>query len=138
MFVLAPTIGVLVLSFYDWNLLSDGRFVGLDNFAGSRHDKRLLGRVRVDRLHGIGHPRASTSLVGLLLAVLLETRMPRLLRGIFRLSFLFPFVVSATAVALIWRFLLNKDLGAGQLPAGDGCISTGSTGSAHRRSPRSR
>ena len=37
--------------------------------------------------------------------------MPRLLRGVFRLSFLFPFVVSSSAVALIWRFLLNKDLG---------------------------
>jgi multiple sugar transport system permease protein len=27
------------------------------------------------------------------------------------LSYLFPFVVSASAVALIWRFLLNKDFG---------------------------
>jgi multiple sugar transport system permease protein len=49
--------------------------------------------------------------IGLLLAVLLETRMPNWLRGLFRLSFLFPFVVSSSAVALIWRFLLNKDLG---------------------------
>ena len=41
-FVLAPTIGVLVLSFYDWNLLSDGEFVGFDNFSRLIHDKRLL------------------------------------------------------------------------------------------------
>jgi multiple sugar transport system permease protein len=37
--------------------------------------------------------------------------MPSAVRGAFRLSFLFPFVVSAAAVALIWRFLLNADLG---------------------------
>jgi multiple sugar transport system permease protein len=49
--------------------------------------------------------------IGLLLAVLLEMRMPRWLSGVFRLSFLFPFVVSSSAVALIWRFLFNKDLG---------------------------
>jgi multiple sugar transport system permease protein len=109
-FVLGPTVGVLVLSFYDWNLLSDGTFVGFDNFDRLLHDHRLLG------VYGSTTYMALVILVvnvvlGLLLAVLLETRMPRLLRGFFRLSFLFPFVVSASAVALIWRFLLNKDLG---------------------------
>src|SRR3954453_15395719 len=41
-FVLAPTAGVLYLSFYEWNLLSDGEFVGLDNFDRLLHDERLL------------------------------------------------------------------------------------------------
>jgi len=109
-FVLAPTLGVLYLSFYDWNLLSDGAYVGLDNFDRLIHDDRLLG------VYGSTAYMALVILMvnvvfGLLLAVLLETRMPRWLRGFFRLSFLFPFVVSASAVALIWRFLLNKDLG---------------------------
>jgi multiple sugar transport system permease protein len=110
LFVLAPTIGVLVLSFFDWNLLSDGTFIGFDNFARIGHDKRLLA------VYGSTTYIALVILVvnvvvGLLLAVLLEARMPRWLRAFFRLSFLFPFVVSASAVALIWRFLLNKDLG---------------------------
>ncbi|WP_433363593.1 carbohydrate ABC transporter permease [Actinoplanes sp. CA-142083] len=109
-FVLAPTLGVLYLSFYDWNLLSDGTFVGTDNFDKLIHDDRLL------HVYGSTAYMALVILivnlvVGLLLAVLLETRMPRWIRGFFRLSFLFPFVVSASAVALIWRFLLNKDLG---------------------------
>jgi len=109
-FVLAPTIGVLILAFYNWNLLSDGTFVGLDNIDRLIHDRRLLG------VYGSTTSMALVILVinvglGLLLAVLLETRMPRWVRGFFRLSMLFPFVVSAAAVALIWRFLLNKDLG---------------------------
>lgn len=109
-FVLAPTVGVLILSFSDWNLLSDGEFVGFDNFTRLFSDQRLLD------VYGSTAYMAVIILVinvvlGLLLAVLLEARMPRWLRGFFRLSFLFPFVVSASAVALIWRFLLNKDLG---------------------------
>src|SRR5512138_3357359 len=92
-FVLAPTAGVLYLSFYDWNLLSDGAYVGLDNFDRLIHDDRLLG------VYGSTAYMALVILMvnvvfGLLLAVLLETRMPRWLRGFFRLSFLFPFVVS--------------------------------------------
>jgi multiple sugar transport system permease protein len=109
-FVLAPTVGVLVLSFYDWNLLSDGTFVGLDNFDRLLHDERLRG-VYGSTAYMALVILAVNVVLGLVLAVLLETRMPRWLRGLFRLSFLFPFVVSASAVALIWRFLLNKDLG---------------------------
>ncbi|MCO8271704.1 sugar ABC transporter permease [Actinoplanes sp. TRM 88003] len=109
-FVLAPTAGVLYLSFYDWNLLSDGTFVGLDNFERLFTDERLL-RVYGSTVYMALAILAVNVVLGLLLAVLLETRMPRWLRGVFRLSFLFPFVVSAAAVALIWRFLLNKDLG---------------------------
>ncbi|MFF5077374.1 carbohydrate ABC transporter permease [Actinoplanes sp. NPDC000266] len=109
-FVLAPTAGVLYLSFFDWNLLSDGTFVGLDNFDRLLSDERLL-RVYGSTAYMALAILAVNVVLGLLLAVLLETRMPRWLRGFFRLSFLFPFVVSASAVALIWRFLLNKDLG---------------------------
>ncbi|MFI5889781.1 carbohydrate ABC transporter permease [Actinoplanes sp. NPDC051513] len=109
-FVLAPTAGVLYLSFYDWNLLSDGTFVGLDNFDRLVHDDRLL-HVYGSTAYMALVILAVNVVFGLLLAVLLETRMPRWVRGFFRLSFLFPFVVSASAVALIWRFLLNKDLG---------------------------
>jgi multiple sugar transport system permease protein len=110
LFVLAPTLGVIGLSFYNWNLLSDGTFVGFANFA------RLFSDTRLAAVYGSTTYMAVAILalnviVGLILAVLLETRMPNWVRGFFRLSFLFPFVVSSSAVALIWRFLLNKDLG---------------------------
>lgn len=110
LFVLAPAVGVLILSFYDWNLLSDGEFIGLDNFLRLFQDERLLAVYRATALMALAI-LAVNVVIGLLLAVLLETRMPRWVRAVFRLSFLFPFVVSSAAVALIWRFLLNKDLG---------------------------
>lgn len=110
LFVLVPTIGVFILAFVDWNLLGQASFAGLDNFETLFTDKRLL-RVYGSTIFMAVAVLAANIVIGLLLAVLLETRMPRFLRGFFRLSFLFPFVVSSSAVALIWRFLLNKDLG---------------------------
>jgi multiple sugar transport system permease protein len=109
-FVLAPSIAVAVLSLFRWNLLSDGTFIGFDNFVRLASDARLLDVYRSTTFMAIVI-LAVNIVIGLLLAVLLETRMPNWLRGFFRLSFLFPFVVSSSAVALIWRFLLNKDLG---------------------------
>ena len=110
LFVLAPALGVIGLSFFNWNLLSDGRFIGFDNFIRLFSDKRLADVYRSTAFMAAAILIINV-VVGLLLAVLLETKMPRFLRGFFRLSFLFPFVVSSSAVALIWRFLLNKDLG---------------------------
>lgn len=110
LFVLLPTAGVIGLSFFSWNLLSDGRFIGLDNYVKLFTDSRLLDVYRSTTFMALSI-LAVNIVVGLLLAVLLETRMPRWVRAFFRLSFLFPFVVSSSAVALIWRFLFNKDLG---------------------------
>lgn len=110
LFVVIPTVGVLVLSLFQWNLLSAGRFVGLENFAKLVTDQRLRSVYGSTAYMAVAILTINVGF-GLLLAVLLETKMPRWLRGAFRLSYLFPFVVSASAVALIWRFLLNKDLG---------------------------
>lgn len=110
LFVLAPAVGVLILALFSWNLLSEPTFVGLKNFVRLLHDARLLGVYRSTALMAAA-VLAVNIVLGLLLAVLLEVRMPSWLRGFFRLSFLFPFVVSSSAVALIWRFLLNKDFG---------------------------
>jgi multiple sugar transport system permease protein len=110
LFVLAPTIGVIALSFFRWNLLSDGSFIGFDNFTRLLGDARLVAVYRSTTTMALAILAINMTL-GLLLAVLLETRLPRIVRGFFRLSYIFPFIVSSSAVALIWRFLLNKDLG---------------------------
>ena len=111
LFVLVPTVGVLFLSLFDWNLISSGRFIGLANFGRLVADQRLRAVYGSTAFMAVAI-LAVNVVIGLVIAVLLETRMPRVLRAAFRLSYLFPFVVSASAVALIWRFLLNKDLGA--------------------------
>lgn len=110
LFVLTPTLAVFYLSFFDWNLLSDGTFVGANNFIRLFSDSRLAAVYGSTTFMALAI-LAINIVIGLILAVLLETKMPRFIRGFFRLSFLFPFVISSSAVALIWRFLLNKDLG---------------------------
>jgi multiple sugar transport system permease protein len=118
LFALIPTIGVVVLSTFSWNLLGAGSFIGLDNFGRLLADGRLWGVYRSTAYMAFA-VLAVNLLLGLLLAVLLESQMPRWVRGVFRLSFLFPFVVSSSAVALIWRFLLNRDLGLVNFWLGD-------------------
>lgn len=110
LFVVVPASGVFVLSLFDWNLLSAGTFVGTENFTRLAADERLRAVYGSTTYMAVAVLGINVG-IGLILAVLLETRMPRRLRNLFQLSYLFPFVVSASAVALIWRFLLNKDFG---------------------------
>jgi multiple sugar transport system permease protein len=109
-FVLGPMLGAVVLSLFKWNLLSSPTFVGLDNYFSLLRDGRLVVVYLVTTKMAVALVVINLTL-GLLLAVLLEGRMPGFLRSFFRLSYFFPFIVSASAVALIWRYLMNQDFG---------------------------
>lgn len=109
-FIVGPVIAAVVLSTYDWNLINPAEAVGLDNY------RKLLSDPRLATIYLTTFKIAVSTVVlklviGLLIAVMLEAKLHKTLRTFFRLSFFFPFVVPATAVALIWTFLLNKDLG---------------------------
>lgn len=109
-FVLGPMLAAVGLSFFKWGLLSSPEFAGLSNYT------LLLNDNRLGAIFGATLKIALTVVVlnvglGLLFGVLLEQKMPAILRQFFRLSYFFPFVVSVSAVALIWAFLMNRDLG---------------------------
>lgn len=109
-FVIGPMLAAIGLSLFQWNLIQPPEFIGLGNYQALLADARL-GRIYLTTF-GIASTIVVTQMVlGLAIAVLLDLKMPAFLRQFFRLAYFFPFVVSATAVALIWSFLLNKDLG---------------------------
>ncbi|MBC7217665.1 MAG: sugar ABC transporter permease [Candidatus Caldatribacterium sp.] len=50
-------------------------------------------------------------ILGLIIAVIIDQRANRFLKYFLRTAYFFPYVISATAVALVWHLLLNPDLG---------------------------
>ena len=51
------------------------------------------------------------SRIGLALAVLLNRRLPQLVRNVFRSIYFFPLLIAHTYVAVIWQFLYQRDTG---------------------------
>jgi multiple sugar transport system permease protein len=49
--------------------------------------------------------------IGLALAVLLNRRLPQLVRNVFRSIYFFPLLIAHTYVAVIWQFLYQRDTG---------------------------
>jgi multiple sugar transport system permease protein len=98
------------ISLFDWNMLTPPKFVGLANF------QHLFSDVRVGNVYLTTFKLAlmivpTNMLLGLGLAVLLDRKMPGLVRNFFKVSFFFPFVVSSVAVSIIWTFMFHRDLG---------------------------
>lgn len=109
-FVLGPSIAAAVLSLTRYDVISAPKFVGLDNYA------RLLGdeRLRHAYLNTLVYVVAAVILINglaLLLAVLINQRMPRVLSQVFRSLYFFPSLVALAYVSLIWQALFQKDTG---------------------------
>ena len=113
-FLLIPILASFALSFTSFgigNIQSWGtaEFVGLDNYSKLLHDDLFLKSVRNTAYFVVvGVP--FTVVGGLLLANALNQGIGRL-RGLFRVGYYMPVVTSIVAIAVIWRYLLEPDVG---------------------------
>lgn len=106
-FVVAPLVASLVVSFYDWGLLTGAHFVGLANYRklfGA--DANFFPVLRNTFVFAFVYTP-----LNLICATLLSTWINSGVYGrkIFRVLFLLPVITPAVANAEIWRFMLDSD-----------------------------
>lgn len=107
-FLLFPIGFSFVLSFQKWNGIMAADFVGLENYRTALRDpgfhNALLNTVLFTALTVI----ISTGL-GLGLALFLNT--VRVFKRFYRAVFFIPAIVSLVVVSLVWKLILNSDIG---------------------------
>lgn len=107
-FLLAPIVASLGLSFASWDLLTPPQFTGLSNFRRLSRDPEFWAALRHTLTFLAGYIPL-VMVLGLLVAVALNSRMPG--RSFFRAIYFLPVVTSWVAVALVWTWLLNPTYG---------------------------
>jgi multiple sugar transport system permease protein len=108
-FVFWPILQSFLLSLQAWRFGSDEvTWVGLENYTRLFGDARVLGAFR-NTLYYTAVTVPVTLLIALLVALALNERVPG--RGLLRGAFFLPVIASFAIVAIIWRFLLNPDIG---------------------------
>jgi ABC-type sugar transport system permease subunit len=113
-FLLVPILASLVLAFTSFGIgniqsWSSTEFVGLDNFAKLFEDDLFLKSVRNTAYFVVvGVPL--TVIASLLIAHALNQGIGKL-RTFFRVGFYLPVVTSIVAIAVIWRYVLEPDVG---------------------------
>lgn len=109
-FVAGPMLATLVISLMKYDLFSAPTFVGLKNF------QRILIDARLWKVFGNTATFAVFAVLGnvglgVILAVLLNRKMPRVLLYFYRAAYFFPSLIGLVFVAVVWQFLFQRDIG---------------------------
>jgi multiple sugar transport system permease protein len=97
------------LTFHQWSIIDPARpFVGLQNYRDMLDDASFARAVG-NTFYFTGLSVPLSMLLGLVVALLLN--LPLRARGLLRTLFFLPFVTPFVVVAIIWKWLYNGDFG---------------------------
>jgi len=109
-FVAGPMVAAFVFSFFRWDIFTPPEFIGLDNFRSLFRDPRFF-IVLKNTLVFVAAAVALLITIGLGIALMINCKIPSIVRYFFRTTYFFPVIISLASVSIIWQFLLNTDYG---------------------------
>jgi len=108
LFVAGPMLGALVLAFMQWDLFSTPRFTGLTNFRQLARDP--LVRISLWNTAFFTFISVPLNLMAALGTALLLNQRIRF-QSWFRTFFYLPSIMPAVAMAVLWFWIFNPDIG---------------------------
>lgn len=108
-FLLVPIVAVAVISFFNWNLLTGARFVGLQNYDMLFHSSIVGHSLLVTAYYVLLNIPAQTVLA-LLLATLMNKKMRGM--GVFRTIYVIPWMATPVAMGIVWQWIFDPQYGA--------------------------
>jgi multiple sugar transport system permease protein len=108
-FSLLPIIAVAILSFFNWGLVTQPTFVGLQNYRTMFGSSSFWHSLSVTFAYILLNIPMQT-VFALLLALLLNQKIPG--RGIFRTLFVVPWMATAVAMGIVWQWIFDPQNGA--------------------------
>jgi multiple sugar transport system permease protein len=109
-FIGIPLVGIVVISFLQWDLISPPHFVGLGNYRSLAHDPQL-GQTLANTVVFDVMTTAIHVVLGLGLALAVTTVRSRVVRYWARTAIVTPFLMSAGVVALMWSYVMADTTG---------------------------
>ncbi len=107
-FELFPLIFSLYVSFFDWPLGAEPRYIGLKNWMDLFSDP-LVGKSLIVTFKFALYYVLPTMVIGLMLAILINTRLKFI--GIFKSIYFVPAVTSIVILASVWKWFFVGDSG---------------------------
>ncbi len=107
-FLIYPLIQGFRMAFYEWDLFSAPKFIGLQNFSTMFNDPDFW-RTLWHTIYFVILTVPFLLILGFLIAVLLNSRI--YFGRVFRTLFFFPYVLSITIVCSTWGFLYQPQFG---------------------------
>jgi multiple sugar transport system permease protein len=108
LFVVAPIVGALWISFHRWSGIGAQHWVGLDNYHTLIHDKAFVQSLKVTAIYTFSFVPL-LFVISLALALLVNQGLK--LTGFLRSAFFAPFMVSLVVASVVWSFMLQDPAG---------------------------
>jgi len=108
-FLLLPVIAVAILSFFDWGLISDPHFIGLQNYVRLFQSPVVHQSLLVTAYFVLLNIPLQTVLA-LLFALFMNKRLPGI--GTFRTLFAVPWMATPVAMGIVWQWIFDPQYGA--------------------------
>lgn len=108
-FVIGPIGQALWMSVHDWSFVLPAKpFVGLENYRELAGDDRFWNALQVTAVYTLGSVPTQ-----ILLALAVALALHERLRAVtwFRAAYFFPVISSLAVMAIVWRFLLDPNIG---------------------------
>src|SRR6201992_4088167 len=105
-----PLVGIVLISFVQWDLISPPHFVGLKNYQAIGHDHQL-GQTLSNTFFFNIMTTALHIVLGMALALAVTTVKSRAVRFWARTAIVTPFLMSAGVVALMWSYIMADTTG---------------------------
>jgi multiple sugar transport system permease protein len=103
-----PLLNMLIMSFFQWNLIKPSIFIGLDNYTRAFGDPIFWQALRNTIMYAVISVPGQL-ILGLAVALLVNQKLP--FRSFFRTMFYLPVVSSWLVVSLIFMYLYNSQAG---------------------------
>jgi len=107
--IVAPIFYSLFISLNRWNGIAEMEFIGLQNYINLFTNDPVFIRALTNNLKWLALTIVITTSVALTFAVILNKQFHG--RTFFRGFFYFPCVIASIAVAIIWRWVYNPQIG---------------------------
>ena len=107
--VIAPMIGVLLISMTDWNVLRAPHWIGIRNYVKLFTTDLFFWNTLKVTVYYVALNVFCTTVYSLVVAMLLNQRIWG--RGVFRSIFYLPTIVPVVASSALWLWLFNPDFG---------------------------
>jgi ABC-type sugar transport system permease subunit len=108
-FIAEPIVQTGWMSLHDWTIgEATHKFVGLANYTQLYHDSRFWNALRVTLVYTVF---VSVGQVVLGLAIASRLRRTTWYSSLLRAAYFFPFIASLVVVGIIWKFLLDPQVG---------------------------
>ena len=107
-FIIIPIFCSFALSFTEWDLLNEIKFVGLDNYKSILSEPEFLQILLNTFVYDI-----STTIFAVIIPLLIAAALNTKIRGseVYKTIYFLPFITPAVVIAIVWSWIFDPNIG---------------------------